>query len=162
MDYRDANESSETGKVESFDRQALERNIKQSEDARPGTFRYSDTHRGGEVRTSTDNPSGVQSLASAEVLQRDGSSDVVGTARYSVAAGEAKLYGGSVTAANFGVEEALLDEISQQTRAQGVDRLRVWVPDSDPSAGQHWGSHGFYPAGERHPGAQGSHWEKGL
>jgi hypothetical protein len=162
MDYRDASDSPEAGNVESFDRQALERNIKQAEDARPGTFRYSDASLGGEIRTSADNASGVQSLASAEVLRSDGSSDVVGTARYSVAGGEAKLYGGSVTAANFGVEEALLDEISQQARSQGADRLQVWVPDNDPDAGQHWGSHGFHRASERDPGGQGAYWDKRL
>lgn len=162
MDYRDANDSPEAGKVESFDRQALERNIKQSEDARPGTFRYSDTHRGGEVRTSTDNSEGAQSQAKAELFRRDGSSVELGTARYSVAGGEAKLYGGSVIAQDYGTEDALLSEVGDQARAQGVDRLSVFVPDGDQTAAQRWSRHGFQPAIERDPGAPGVVWEKRL
>lgn len=162
MDYRDTNESPEVGKVESFDRQVLERNIKQAEDTRPGTFRYSDTQRGGEVRTSTDNSKGAQSLAKAELYRRDGRSDVLGTARYSVASGEAKLYGGSVIAQDYGTEEALLSEIGDQARAQGVDCLSVFVPNGDQTAAQRWSRHGFQPALECGSGSPGITLEKRL
>lgn len=162
MDLRDVDDSTDAGKVETLDRRALERNINQVEDARPGTFRCSDARLGGEVRTSTDNPQGAQSLAKAELFRRDGSSDVLGTARYSVAGGEARLYGGSVVAPDYGTEEALLSEIGDQARAQGVDRLSVFVPDGDQTATQRWSSHGFQPAQVRDPDARGITMEKRL
>lgn len=162
MDFRHVDESTDAGKVETLDQHALERNIKQAEDAHPGTFRYSDTRLGGEVRTSTDNPQGGQSLAKAEVFRRNGSSDVLGTARYSVAGGEARLYGGSVVAQDYGTEEALLSDIGDQARAQGADRLSVFVPDGDQIATQRWGRHGFYPAQASDPGSRGITLEKLL
>lgn len=162
MDLRDVDDATDAGKVETLDRHELERNIKQVEDARPGTFRYSDTRHGGEVRTSTDNPQGAQSLAKAELFRRDGSSDILGTARYSVAGGEARLYGGSVIAQDYGTEEALLSEVGDQARVQGVDRLSVFVPDGDQTAMQRWGRHGFYPAQASDPGARGITLEKLL
>jgi len=162
MDYRDVADSSDAGKVEPLDRRALERNIKQVEDVRPGTFRYSDTRLDGEVRTSTDNPQGVQSLAKAELFRRDGTSAILGTARFSVSGGEAKLYNGSVVAQDYATEGALLSEIGDQARAQGVDRLSVFVPEGDPTAAQRWSRHGFQPAQERDSGSPGITLEQRL
>jgi len=86
---------------------------------------------------------------------------VVGTARYSVAGGEAKLYGEQFNARNPGTESALVKEVSEQARAHGASRLRVWVPDGDSTAERRWQSHGFQPL-ERDPDAQGTHWEREL
>jgi hypothetical protein len=162
MAFREVDDNPDGIGTDSFGSSAFESRLKQAEDVRPGTFRYSDSSLGGEVRTSTDNPGSAQSIAQAEVFRRDGSSDVVGTARYSVAGGEAKLYGGSVTAPNYGTEEALLDEIGDQARSQGADRLQVWVPDGDAEAAKRWSAHGFQPSGDRNPGAAGITWEKRL
>ena len=91
----------------------------------------------------------------------DGTSDVVGTARYTVAAGEATLDGTSFTAPNYGTESALLSEVSEQARAQGADRLRVWAPDGDSFAERRWQLHGFQPT-ERDPHARGIYWDRPI
>jgi hypothetical protein len=83
----------------------------------------------------------------------------LGTAEYSVAGGEATLYDTRFTAPNYGTESALLKEISEQARAQGADRLRVWVQDGDSVAERRWLSHNFQPT-ERDPNARGVFWEQ--
>ena len=159
MEIRDVSEKPEITGQESFDSRALERRLQEAEDVRPGTFRYSDAGLGGEVRTSVEREGGLYSIAKAEVFRPDGTSDVVGTARYTVAAGEATLDGTAFTAPNYGTESALLSEVSEQARAQGADRLRVWVQDGDSVVEQRWLSHNFQPM-ERDPNAQGVHWER--
>jgi len=130
--------------------------------ARPGTFRYSDAEQlGGEVRTSVPQRGGFYSVAQAEVFRRDGTSDVVGTARYSVAGSEATLDGRTFIAPNHGTEWALLKKVGEQAQAQGADRLRVWVPDGGQDAETRWLRRGFQPT-ERDPGARGVHWERPL
>jgi len=64
-------------------------------------------------------------------------------------------------AQNHSTESALLDEVSQQARTQGADRLSVWEPDSNSDAGKRWSRHGFQPT-ERNPEAAGVTWEKPL
>jgi GNAT superfamily N-acetyltransferase len=158
MEFRDAAEKLEIAGQDSIDSRALERRLREAEDARPGTFRHSDVELGGEVRTSVAQEGGLYNVAKAEVFRPDGTSDAVGTARYSVAGGEATLDGSTFIAPNHGTESALLSEVSERARAQGADRLRVWVPDGDP-AEQRWQSHGFLPA-ERAPNARGVYWER--
>ena len=159
MEIRDVSEKPEITGQDSFDSRALEQRLQQAEDVRPDTFRYSDAGLGGEVRTSVAQEGGLYSIAKAEVFRPDGTSDVVGTARYTVTAGEATLDGTSLIAPNFRTESALLKEVSEQARAQGADRLRVWVRDGDSVAERRWQSHGFQPT-ERDPNARGVHWER--
>jgi len=159
MEFRDATDKPEITGQDSLDRQALERRVQEAEDVRPGTFRYSDAGLGGEVRTSVDRQGGTYNVAKAEVYRPDGASEVGGTARYSVAGGEAKLHGEQFNARNHSTESALVKEVSEQARAQGAGRLRVWVPDGDSTAESRWQSHGFQPL-ERDPDAQGTHWER--
>ena len=160
MEIRDVSEKPEIAGQDSFDSRALERRLQQAEDVRPGKFRYSDAGLGGEVRTSVAQEGGLYSIAKAEVFRPDGTHEVVGRARYSVAGGEATLYDDALfNARNHGAESALLKEVSEQARAQGTDRLRVWVPDDDPTAGRRWLPHNFQPT-ERDPNARGVHWER--
>ncbi len=159
MEIRDVSEKLEIAGQDSFDSRALERRLQQSEDVRPAKFRYSDAGLGGEVCTSVEREGGLYSIAKAEVFRRDGTHEVVGRARYSEAGGEATLYDTHFTARNNGTESALLSEVSEQARAQGANRLRVWVPDDDPTAERRWLSHGFQPT-ERDPNARGVHWER--
>ena len=161
MRFQDVSDKPETPRPDSLDRRAVEGRIRRAEDARPGTFRYSDAELGGEVRTSVAQEGGLYSVTQAEVFRRDGTSDVVGTARYSVAGSEASLDDRTFIASNYGTEGALLKEVGEQSQAQGADRLRVWVSDDDPGAGTRWLRHGFQPA-ERDPGARGVHWERRL
>jgi hypothetical protein len=158
MEFRDISNKPEITATDSLDSRALERRLQEAEDIRPGTFRYSDAGLGGEVRTSVEWEGGVYNVAKAEVFRSDGTSDVVGTARYSVAGGEATLDHTTFNAPNHGTEWALLKEVSERARAQGAGRLRVWVPDGDATAERRWLSHGFQPA-ERDPNAGGVHWE---
>lgn len=162
MAFREVDDNPDGIGADSFGSSAFESRLKQAEDVRPGTFRYYDPNLHGEVHTSTDSPGGVRSVAKAELYQRNGSSASVGELRYSVAGGEAEIRGDFVRTPNHGVENALLDEVSQQARAQGIDRLRVWVPDGDTDAAKRWNTHGFLPTGERDPGAAGSYWENRL
>jgi hypothetical protein len=157
MEFEDLIDKPEIPQHDSLDRLALERKLSEAEPARPGTFRYSDQELGGEVRTSLAQEGGLYAVAQAEVFRRDGTSEVVGMARYSVAGGEATLEPSRFTAANFGVEQALLKEIGEQAQVQGANWLHVWLPDDDPGAAQRWQSLGFLP-GERDPGAAGTHW----
>jgi hypothetical protein len=76
-----------------------------------------------------------------------------------VAGGEVTLRGAYFTAPNHGTESALLKEVSEQARAQGADRLHVWVQDGDSAAEQRWLSHNFQPT-ERDPNARGVFWER--
>lgn len=161
MEFRDVSDNPEKMSKEAFDSRALERRVQEAEEVRPGTFRYSDAGLGGEVRTSVEQQGGAYNVAKAEVYRPDGTSEVVGTARYSVAGGEAKLHGEQFNARNHGTESALVKEVSEQARAQGAGRLRVWVPDGDSSAASRWQRHGFQPL-ERDPDARGTHWEKQL
>lgn len=141
---------------DSLDKSALERRL---QEARPGTFRYYDMELGGEVRTSMAQEGGLYSIAQAEVFRSDGTSKVVGTARYTIAGGDATLT--HCVANNSGTESALLREVSEQARAQGTNRLRVWIPDDDQGARRRWPRHGFQPT-ERDPGAHGVYWERPL
>ena len=159
MEIRDVSEKPEITGQDSFDSRALERRLQQAEDVRPGTFRYSDAGLGGEVRTSVAQEGGLYSIVKAEVFRLGGTSDVVGTARYTVAAGEATLDGESFAAPSHGTESALLSEVSEQARAQDAERLRVWVRDGDSFAERRWQLHGFQPT-ERDPHAQGVYWDR--
>lgn len=166
MEIHDGMDRPDRRMQEAQERQAIERRIRQAEnvqqgDARPGNFRYSDADLGGEVHTSANPEGGVYSAAQAEVFRPDGSRDTVGTVRYAVGGGEAKLYGDSMTAANYGTESALLSEVSEQARAQGADHLGVWTRDGDSAAERRWATHGFQPT-ERNPGAKGVQWQKRL
>jgi hypothetical protein len=159
MEFQDMSEKPEITGQDSFDSRALERRLQDAEDVRPGTFRYSDAELGGEVRTSVEREGGIYNIAKAEEFRRDGTHEVVGRARYSIAGGEATLYDDQFTAPNHGTESALLKEVSEQARAQGADRLRVWVRDGGSVAERRWLSHNFQPT-ERDPNAQGVFWER--
>jgi GNAT superfamily N-acetyltransferase len=161
MESHDLTERPEITNRDALDRRALERKLQEADVARPGTFRYSDAKLGGEVRTSVVREGGRYDVAQAEVFRRNDTPRVVGRAPYTIADGEAKLRSTEVKAANYGVETALLNEVSERARAQGVDRLRIWVPDDDPSQAYRWQNHGFHP-GERDPGAAGVSWERPL
>lgn len=104
---------------------------------------------------------GIYALAQPEVFHRDGTSEIVGTSRYSILDGEARLDSGHFFARTYGVESALLKEVGELARAQGAGRLLVWVPDGEALEAQRWQSHGFHP-GERNPGAAGVDWERPL
>jgi len=136
------------------------KDVQDSADNRPGTFRYSDASLGGEVRTSSAGD-GIYSEARADVHRRDGTSETVGTARYSVADGEAQVYPRSFTAPNYGTEDALLHEVGDQARLQGADKIKGWAPDNEPDVAQRWSKHGFQPTA-REPGAAGVWMEKKL
>ena len=133
--------------------------MQQAEDLCPGTLHYSDGGLGGEVQTSVAQEGGLCYIAKAEVFRRDGTHEVVGTARYSVAGGDATLYDTQFSARTHGTESALLKEVTEQARAQGADRLRVWVRDGDSVTEQRWLSHNFQPT-ERDPNARGVFWER--
>jgi hypothetical protein len=126
------------------------------------TFRCSNSDLGGEVRTSTAQEGELHSIAKAEVHRRNGTSDEVGRARFSVTDDEATLAHDdfSITPA-YDTDPALLSEVSEQSRAQGAQSLRVWVRDGESHAEERWRHHGFLP-GERDPGAAGVHWRKPL
>lgn len=162
MEFQEVSDFPDRHEKASLENKDLERLMKQTDDVHSGTFRYSDANLGGEVRTSTDNPDSAQSIARAEVFRRDGSSNVVGTARYSIAGGEAKLYGGSVVSQDFGTDDALLSEIGDQARGRGIDRLSVYVPDNDQAAADRWSRQGFQPRNEQDSGLPGQFWEKRL
>lgn len=180
MEFRDVSDNPEKMSQEAFDSRALERRVQEATDvtaaggsppggdgppdgddpsSRPGTFRYYDMNMDGEVRTSVEQQGGIYDVAEAKVYHRDGTSEVVGTARYSVAGGEAQLHGEQFNARNHGTESALMKEVSEQARAQGAGRLRVWVPDGDSTAASRWQRHGFQPL-ERDPDARGVYWER--
>jgi hypothetical protein len=142
-------------------KESLNRRMTDAADARPGRFRYSDSGLGGEIRTTSEGRGGVRALATAAVFRPDGSSDTVGTVRYRVAGGEARLQPDTLTAPNYGVEGALLQEVGQQAQMQGANRLWVWVPDGNGDAANRWQCHGFHST-ERNPGASGVNWEKPL
>jgi hypothetical protein len=161
MEFQDLTDKPEITNRDSLDKLALERRLQEAEPARPGTFRYSDAELGGEVRTSVAQEGGIYALAQAEVFHRDGTSEIAGTARYSIAGGEATVDAAHFFAATSGVESALLSEIGEQGRAQGANRLRVWVPDGEAPPAGDWLRRGFHP-GERDPGAAGVYWEKPL
>jgi hypothetical protein len=161
MEFQDLTDKSEITKRDSLDRLALERRLQEAEPARPGTFRGFDAELGGEVHTSVAREGGMYALAQAEVFHRDGTSEIVGKARYSIAGGEATLDSTCFTAPNYGTETALLSEIRDQARAQDASRLRVWIPDGDPAIAHRWQSHGFLPA-ELDAGAAGVYWERPM
>jgi hypothetical protein len=135
--------------------------IGEAREVEPATFRYSDAGLGGEVRTRTVSEGGIYSRAEAEVVNRSGEHKTVGTALYKVDGTDAYLAPDRVYASNYGVESALLSEVGQTARAQGADRLNVWVPDGDTSAEDRWRIQGFQP-GARNPGAAGVHWQRPL
>jgi hypothetical protein len=159
MEFRDLTDKPENTSQDSLEKPALERRLQEARPARPGTFRYSDAELGGEVRTSVGREGGVHAIAQAEVFRPDGTSETVGTARYSISGGDATLDSTHFVAPNYGTESALLSEVSKQAREQGASRLRVWVADDDPGSAQRWQSHGFQPT-ERAPQAAGTHWER--
>ncbi len=157
MEFRDVSEKPEITGQDSFDSRALERRLQQAEEVQPSKFPYYDVELGGEVHTSVAREGGLYNVAQAELFQDGAPIRVLGTAEYSVAGGEATLY--DTYAPNHGTESALLSEVSEQARAQGADRLRVWVQDGDSVVEQRWLSHNFQPM-ERDPNAQGVHWER--
>jgi GNAT superfamily N-acetyltransferase len=171
MELRDITDKPEDSGTDSFDKLALERRLQRAKDVAPAegdppdgdddpsaTFRYYDMDLRGEVRTSVSQEGGLYNVAQAQLFREGTPIDVVGTARYSVAGGEATLDHTTFNAPNHGTEWALLKEVSERARAQGAGRLRVWVPDGDATAERRWLSHGFQPA-ERDPNAGGVHWE---
>ena len=161
MEFHNLQDKPELTDSGSIDKANLNRRMTDATDARPGTFRYSDSSLGGEIRTTSEGQGSVRALATATVFRPDGSSDTVGTVRYSVAGGEAKIHPDTLTAPNYGVEGALLDEVGQQAQMEGVNRLRVWLPDGNKDAENQWLGHGFHST-ERDPGARGVDWEKPL
>ncbi len=161
MELKESTDKPKITDQDTNDKIELQRKLYEVSEARPGTFRYSDIELGGEVWSSAEDQESLQPIAKAEVFRRDGSSEVVGTVRYSVAGDEARIYPGAFNARNHGTEWALLSEVSEQARARGTTRLRIWVPDGDPAAEQRWQAHGFQPIG-RNPGAAGVDWEKPL
>lgn len=149
MRVDDISDRPESPADRSSDSLDLERRLQQAGDVRAGTFRHSDTELGGEVRTSAIQAETCRSetvvqhetvewsrltMVQAEVYRPDGTSDVAGTARYAVSDDAAIVQGDWFIASNYGVESALLNEIDEQARAQGLKRLLVWVPDGDPGA----------------------------
>ncbi len=160
MEFRALKDKPELTTPDSLDKASLDRKISDATDARPGTFRYSDSSLGGEVRTASQGTDGIRSLALATVYRPDGTSTTVGTVRYSVTSDEARIYADTLTAPNYGVEGALLNEIGQQARMKGANRLQVWVPDGK-DAENRWQSQGFHPS-ERNPGIHGVDWERPL
>lgn len=162
MEIRDVTEKPEIAGQDSFDSRALERRLQQAEDVRSGKFRYFDAGLDGEVRTSVVREGGLYSIVKAELFQDGTPICDLGKARYSVAGGEATLYDDvSFNARNHGTESALLSEVSEQARAQGANRLRVWVRDGDSVAERRWQSHGFQPT-ERYPQASGIYWDRPI
>ena len=161
MTHEQRFEQSEQVQPEAFDGRALDNRLQEAADARPGTFRYSDQGLGGEVRTSVPKDGGIYSEAQAEVYRRDGSVYTVGTACYSVAGDSATIHNQPFRAANEGVKNALVSEISEQARARGATRLQGWAPDGDTDAVQRWQRLGFQPA-QRAPGAAGVFWERPI
>jgi hypothetical protein len=161
VEFRNLHDVAELTDSGSLDKASLNRRMTDATDARPGTFRYSDSNLGGEVRTTSEGTSSIRPLAVATVFRPDGSSDTVGTVRYSVAGGEARIRPDTLTAPNYGVEGALLDEVGQQAQMEGVNRLRVWMPDGNKVAENQRLGHGFHSTG-RDPGARGVDWEKPL
>jgi len=159
--YKNELERPDQLQPEAFDGRALDNRLQEAADARPGTFRYSDRALGGEVRTSVPQDGGIYSEAQAEVYRRDGSVDTVGTARYSVAGDSATIHNQPFVAANEGVKNALVSEISEQARARGATRLRGWAPDGDQDAVQRWQSLGFQPT-QPDGGAPGTYWERPI
>ena len=142
----------------------LESKVKNASDVaeRPGTFRYSDADLGGEIRTSTEGTESIQPVANAQLFRPDGTTETVGTARYTVDGNEAKVYPASVTAPNYGVESALLDEVGDQAQTQGVGKLTIFTPNGDSAAMTRWTSHGFQPAAEQNSNPAGVYLEKLL
>lgn len=142
----------------------LDNKLKNASDIseRPGTFRYSDAKLGGEIRTSTEGTESIQPVANAQLFRPDGTTETVGTARYTVDGDEAKIYPKSVTAPNYGVETALLDEIGDQAQAQGASKLTIFAPNGDAAAQDHWRLHGFQLAAEQNNNPSGVYLEKLL
>ncbi len=142
----------------------LESKVKNASDVseRPGTFRYSDANLGGEICTNTEAADSLQPVANAQVFRPDGTTETVGTARYTVDGNEAKVYPASVTAPNYGVESALLDEVGDRARVQGASKLTIFTPNGDSAAMTRWTSHGFQPAAEQNNNPAGLYLEKLL
>lgn len=161
MTYENSMERPAQVQPEALDGRALDNRLQEAADARPGTFRYSDQGLGGEVRTAVPRDGGIYSEVQAEVYRRDGSVDTVGTARYSVAEDSATIHNQPFGAANEGVKNALVSEISEQARARGATRLQGWAPDGDMDAVQRWQRLGFQPV-QRAPGAAGVYWERPI
>jgi len=125
------------------------------------SFRYYDLKLGGEIHTSVSREGGIDSQVQAD-LYRDGERmNTVGTAHYRIEGSEAIIQGDAVIAANHRVESSLLNEVSQQARDQGAERLWVWSPDNSAGDGMRWARQGFQPA-ERDPGAAGVYWQRPL
>lgn len=158
-------ERPEAPKSGSVDRAQLNRRVETAQDVQPlaeqDTFRYSDAVLRGEVRTNTVNTAAMEQLAVANVHRRDGTTDTVGTLRYRMEPNVVVLQGDGMIASSYGVESALLTEVSQNARAHGIDRMRVWAPDGDSAAQKRWALHGFQPE-PRDPGAAGQHWGKPI
>jgi hypothetical protein len=144
---------------EAVDKADLEQKLQEADEAR-GTFRSYDMNRNGEIRTTSSGSDSLYQEAQATFYGRDGDVQTVGTARYSVEMGEAKLYPDRFQAPDTQTETALLSEVSEQARAQGADKLTVWVNDEggDPDR---WLRRGFQPT-ERDPDAKGVFWQKQL
>jgi hypothetical protein len=161
MTYENRLERPDQVQPDAVDGRVLDNCLQDAADVRPGTFRYSDQGLGGEVRTSVPQDGGISSVAQAEVYRRDGSVDTVGTARYSVAGDSATIHNQPFVAANEGVKNALVSEISEQARARGATRLQGWAPDGDTDAVQRWQRLGFQPT-QRAPDAPGVFYERPI
>jgi hypothetical protein len=146
-------------KLEIVDKADLEQKI-QGVDGEKGTFRFYDTEQNGEICTQSINREGIFRETHATFYGRDGKVQTIGTARYSVEMDEAKIYPEHFQALNGQTETALIAEIGEQAKAQGVNKISVWVKDSEVDP-QRWARRGFQPT-ERAPGAAGAFWQKQL
>lgn len=144
---------------DSLDKSALERRVRKAEEAQPDTFRYYDMELGDNVHISVAREGGLYSIAQAEVFSGDSTSELVAWVKYTVAGDEATLV--DTRFATPWIDSALLRKVSEQARAQGANRLRVWVPDDDQVTRTRWLRRGFQPT-ERDPGARGIYWERPL
>jgi hypothetical protein len=158
----DIPEKSEMSPQESIDKFGAEKKLSDAKDieTRPGTFRPGGAELGGELRTHVEGAKSIRPMAVAELYRPDGSATAVGTAHFSVAGNEARVEGFNGDQ-HPAVTGAVLDEIGDVAREQGVNSLKVFVPDNDTDAAARWRSYGFHPT-DRNPGAAGIDWEKPL
>lgn len=112
------------------------------------TFRYYDSELRGEVRTTSERPQALEHLSVARVHDRDGNIRPSGSLRYAIDMDDCTLRGYAIQPANYGVEDALLEETKDQARAHGIDSLRVFIPEGDTDSEKHWSQYGFQPESE--------------
>lgn len=164
MDSNEIWEASEAPRP-GAERAQLNRRIDSAQDVAPpaeqGAFRYSDASLGGEVRTKTEGADALRQLTVAELHTRDGATKTVGTVTSRMEPDVVTVDGDSMIAPNYGVEDALLSEVSQNARAHGIHEMRVWMPGGDATSASKWQSHGFHLE-KPMPGAHGQHFSKRI